>query len=345
MKILINTPDLSGPGGVINHYKGLKSYWPSDVTYNEVGKRKGIPTAVIFIYDYLKFTFLCLFGKYSIILLNPSLGKTAIKRDALFLKIAKLFKIKTVVFFHGWSNDMIDKLNKSSVKFSLRYNQADKIIVLAQSFKTDLIKWGITKPIFITSTKVNDDLLSGFDFKKKPWSLNILFLTRVEKYKGIFTTLEAFIVVKEKFPSAKLTIAGDGTKLSLAKDFVAENNIPDVHFLGNIAGNELIKAFSNASMYILPSYSEGMPTSVLEAMAFGLPIISRPVGGLVDFFEKDKMGYLIESFQPEEYAEKIMILLENLEKCKEIGKYNHEYAKKHFLASKVAQELDVVLQN
>lgn len=89
MKILINTPDLSGPGGVINHYNGLSKYWTKKIIYNEVGKRKGLPAPMVLIYDYIKFFFLCLFGNYDIVLLNPSLGKTALKRDALFLKIAK----------------------------------------------------------------------------------------------------------------------------------------------------------------------------------------------------------------------------------------------------------------
>src|SRR5690554_2225327 len=103
MKILINIPDLSHAGGVANYYKGLKSFWNEDVHYNIVGGRKGLPGPVILIYDYIIFMFLCAFVNYHIVLLNPSLGKTALQRDALFLKIAKFFKKKTIVFFRGWA--------------------------------------------------------------------------------------------------------------------------------------------------------------------------------------------------------------------------------------------------
>lgn len=345
MKILINTPDISIFGGVANHYKGLKPFWSQNVKYNFIGGRKGIPNPVLLIYGYINFIFLCAFGKYDVILLNPSLGKTAIKRDTIFLKIAKKFKVMTVVFFHGWSNDMIKELNTNSNNFNKTFNKADRLIVLAQSFKLDLIKWGITQPIHLTTTKVNDELLKGFNFNDKPWNSNILFLTRVETYKGIFTTLEAYSKVKSRYPNATLTIAGDGSKVREAKEFVIKNKLNDVHFLGNIKGNELIDAFYQASIYILPSHSEGMPTSVLEAMAFGLPIISRPVGGLVDFFEEDRMGFLLESQDPEDYAESIIHLLENPQKCKKIGVYNHEFAKKHFMASKVALKLESILQS
>src|SRR5690606_18530459 len=117
MKILINTPDTSLLGGVANHYKGLQPYWSKNVKYNFTGGRKGIPGPLVLIYDYIKFISLCAFGKFDVILLNPSLGKTAIKRDALFLKISKWFKIKTVVFFHGWSDKMVEELNKNSTSF------------------------------------------------------------------------------------------------------------------------------------------------------------------------------------------------------------------------------------
>jgi len=345
MKILINTPDTSILGGVANHFKGLKSFWTQDVHYNFVGGRKGIPGPIFLIYDYLKFFFLCAFGRYDVILLNPSLGVTALKRDALFLKIAKWFNIKTVIFFHGWSNDMVKELNQDSRKFCQIFNSSDQILVLAKAFKNDLVNWGITKPIHLTSTKVNDELIHDFDFSEKPQEINILFLTRVETYKGIYTSLDAFKIIKSRFPEVKLTVAGDGSQLTKAKNFVLKNNITDVQFLGNITGKHLQETFANSHIYILPSHGEGMPTSVLEAMAFGLPIISRPVGGLVDFFEEDKMGYLIESLEPDIYAKKIIHLIENKDKMMTIGRYNHEFAKKHFMASKVALEIEKLVSN
>ena len=343
MKILINTPDTSILGGVANHYKGLQPFWSKKVKYNFVGGRKSIPGFIILIFDYFKFIFLCALGKYNVVLLNPSLGKTALKRDALFLKIAKSFNIKTVVFFHGWSELMVNELNNNSKKFSETFNKTDKIIVLAKSFKRDLINWGITQPIYLATTKVNDQLVKDFNLENKSVTTNILFLTRIEVYKGVFIALEAYKMVKAVYPNVTLTIAGNGSKIEVAKEFVKKNKLEDVKFLGNITGVSLIKTFSQASVYILPSHSEGMPTSVLEAMAFGLPVISRPVGGLVDFFEEDKMGYLIESLEPEAYANSIIDLIKNPEKGQEMSKYNHDYAKKHFMASKVALEIEKIL--
>lgn len=341
MKILVNTPDLSLRGGVSNHYSGLKPYWKMRVKYNTVGKRYGLPSILILGFDYVKFPLLCLFGGFDVVLLNPSLGKTALLRDAWFLRIAKWFKKKTVVFFHGWHPSMVKSISKQPTTFVKVYNRADGFLVLAKAFKDDLIRWGMTKPITLTTTKVDDALLKDFDIRdKRNKGTNLLFLTRIEEYKGVYIAVEAYQKAKAQYPGLTLTIAGDGSQLDAVQHLVKEKAIEDVEFLGHVSNTELVMAFRKADLYILPSFSEGMPTSVLEAMAFGLPIISRPVGGLVDFFEPGQMGYLLDSLDSKDFADTILELLQDPEKCKTIGTYNHNYAKQHFMASKVAAQLE-----
>lgn len=343
MKILINTPQIDKSGGVANHYRGLKKFWPPQVIYNSIGGRKGIPGPVMLVYDYLKFFFLCAFKVYDVILLNPSLGSTAIKRDAVFLRIAKSFKIKTIIFFHGWNEDLAKKIEKKPSAFLSKFQKADAFIVLAQQFKNQLMHWGIKKDIYLTTTKVDDSLLHGFDLNEKVYDKTILFLARIEEYKGIFIALRAFKLVLPKFPEATFKVAGNGTGLAKAIQLVEHEKIPNVEFLGNISGEKLKDTFRLSSVYILPTYGEGMPTSVLEAMAFGLPILTRPVGGLNDFFKEGNMGYLLESLKPEDYASKIIYLLENPDKARQIGAYNYTYSKQNFLASKVALHLEKIL--
>jgi len=103
--------------------------------------------------------------------------------------------------------------------------------------------------------------------------------------------------------------------------------------------------FLGADLYILPTYHEGMPTTVLEAMAFGLPVITRPVGGLKDFFENNKMGFAIESFDPEDYVQHIEMLINDIGLAQRMSEYNKKYAKEHFLASRIAERLESVLRS
>lgn len=94
-------------------------------------------------------------------------------------------------------------------------------------------------------------------------------------------------------------------------------------------------------MYLFPTFhAEGMPTSVLEAMALGLPIITRPVGGIQDFFIDGKMGRLIDSLDPDDFASAIMDYIQKTVEVKRISLFNHEYALKHFMASTVAKQIE-----
>lgn len=346
MKVLFNIPNLLLPGGVSNHYKGLKPHWSLQFKYNEVSRRFFLPGYLILPFDYLKFIGLCVFGRFNLIVLNPSLGKSALKRDGLFLKLAKIFGKKVVIFFHGWNPEMVAKISEQPKSFVNTYNRANRFLVLSTAFKDDLRQWGITKPIELTTTKISDDLLEGFDIRIRQKEVtNLLFLTRIEVYKGIYVAIETYKILKVKYPELSLTIAGDGSQLDAVKELLKGEAIEDVEVLGHVSNEKLVQAFHQASIYILPSYSEGMPTSVLEAMAFGLPVITRPVGGLNDFFENENMGNLIESFEPEDYSKAIINLIKNPDELFKIAKYNHHFAKQNFMASQVAVQLENMLTN
>lgn len=82
-----------------------------------------------------------------------------------------------------------------------------------------------------------------------------------------------------------------------------------------------------------------MPNAVLEAMAFGLPVLTRPVGGLKDFFEDNRMGFITESKNPTIFAELLGRLVEDSGLRYAMGEYNRHYALERFSASNVAAKL------
>ncbi len=354
-KILINTPFITSPAGVANHYLGLKLFFSEKVIYNQyftsfyvqkITKSK-LASKIIFpfafLFNYVKFIYLILKYKRPTILVNPSFGKTALKRDALIVKIAKYFGCKVAVFMHGWDKEYLNLVLNNKEYFSSSWKKVDCYFVLANEFKNYLIQLGITSPIHLTTTKVNDKLIEGFNSKNIAEIKTILFLARVEKAKGIITTIEVLELLNQKYSNINLRVVGRGDYLQEARKLCQDKNIDNVIFTGPLSGDNLKQEFINSDVYILPTHGEGMPTSVLEAMAFGLPVITRPVGGLVDFFENDKMGYMIESLDAKGYSDKIEYLINNIEKTNEISKYNMEYARQHFMATKVAKQLEDII--
>jgi glycosyltransferase involved in cell wall biosynthesis len=356
MTILINTPSISLPAGVANHYFGLKPYFSGKVIYNQYYTRfyvrkivnnkfmQKIAIPIAFVFNYIKFIFLLIYYNRPTVLLNPSFGQTALQRDAQFLRIAKFFGCKVAVFMHGWDKIYLQNYFTGKKQLHNAYYKADAFFVLANEFKTYLEQLNIKAPIHLTTTKVNDQLLEGVPTKTIKKIKTILFLARVEKAKGIFTTIETFQIISQRHPEIRLQVVGRGNSLNEAKEYTKSKNITNINFTGPLSGDALRNEFLKADLYILPTtHGEGMPTSVLEAMAFGLPVISRPVGGLVDFFENDKMGFMIESLDPEDYVEKVELLINDVDKANQISRHNAKYAREHFMASKIAPEIEEIL--
>ena len=347
MKVLVNIPSLNILGGVTNHYIGLKPFWSENVKYNTVGKRSmkkgnGIYWLPL---DIIVFIFKLMTFRPDVVLLNPSLNRNAIVRDFIFLRISTCLHFKTAILIHGFEWDYAKTTDWKWL--SKNFNRADLIFVLAKTFKSYMEMNGVTTPIHLTTTKVDDRLIDDFDINSRDGKVdNILFLARIEKAKGIYITIDAFKILKKKYPHLILTIVGDGTELPNVKKYIRNNNIDGVRITGALYGGDLIKELKNAQLSSCTSYyGEGMPTAVLESMAFGMPIITRNVGGLPDFFEDGKMGYITDSLDPKDFAEAILPYIENKELTMKVSKYNHEYAKKYFMASKVACSIEKELKS
>lgn len=339
MKVLINVPSLSLLGGVSNHFLGLENYWSCKFKYNTIGSRFRLNGIILLPFDFLAFMFNILTFNPDLILLNPSLNPKAYYRDSLYLLIAKIFSKKVIVFFHGWDIEFEDKLNKSAQK--KRYHRADAIIVLAKSFKNKLLSWGYQGDIFLTTTKVEEAMILDPLPQKNQKKIHLLFFGRIETKKGIFIALDAFKNLYKNNKNITLEVVGSGSELKTAKLYCKSNAIENVTFHGRLSGSELTDVLKKCQINIFPTHhGEGMPTSVLESMAFGHTIVTRPVGGLVDFFKDDKMGYFVQSLKPEDFEKAVVKLLENSKHLSKIEKFNYKFAKKNFTSSVVAKQLE-----
>lgn len=353
MRILITTPELDKQGGVASYFATLTKYLSVPFDFVVVGSRshrESVPKMLIrFIKDICNFRRKLRTNSYDVIHLNPSLRWKAVIRDGLFLLLVKQNTMKVVIFFRGWSKNFESRLTGLKLKLFMKlYFRADAIIVLATEFKDQLRSWGYNKPIYVETTIVDDkqitDIQTTESSKNESKDINLLFLARVEKVKGVYEIIEAYRLLKNKYAGLNLSIAGDGAELTAVQEYVRHNKIEGIDFLGYIHGNDRNSTFRNASIYVLPTYGEGMPNSILEAMAFGLPVITRSVGGLKDFFENNKMGFMTESRDPAVLAGLIMKLIDNPKLRIQIGRYNQEYVKDHVIASKVAERIERIYE-
>jgi glycosyltransferase involved in cell wall biosynthesis len=181
-------------------------------------------------------------------------------------------------------------------------------------------------------------------------SLRILFLSRIVASKGADIAIEAFRLARTRLPGCpmELIMAGDGPQLEELKSLVRRKCIEGVHFTGTVTGEEKKKVLFDADVLLLPSMSEGMPLVVLEAMLYGLPILSRSVGAIPDVVEHMKNGFITEYSDPEVFADWIVTLAEDPELRRRIAKMNHEKALKLYssdtVRNRILRILDEVLE-
>lgn len=353
-KILILRPSVEGRGGVANYYNLINKYFESDiikVEYYFTGKKSLAPSFLIRVWYSLKDLFyLCQnFHKYDLIHLNPSLDPKALIRDGVYHFVAKrIFRKKTIVFFRGWKMSFEKHIDKSFRNIFKLFFKFDYALVLASQFKDKLIGWGYEpNRIELETTAVDDFLLENWLIEEKIRNIDsrkeiqLLFLARVEKEKGICETIKVVQLLSEKYPNIHLVIAGDGPFMDCARQLANSILTENVSFLGYVRGEEKKRVLLNSDIYIFPTYyGEGMPNSVLEAMAFGLPVVTRPVGGLKDFFIDGEHGFLTESKDPKVIASLIEKIIIDKELWKKMSVSAHEYAKERFMASQVAKRLE-----
>ena len=346
-RVLLTVPRYKTGRGVANYYRILRPYLDPGKDYFEVGARAGqaglLDSLRRLMGDYWHFRKRLSENDFHLVHLNPSLVPKSLLRESVFLVIALAHGLKVVVFFRGWDPEFFDLIQRRfSWLFKALFGRVDAFIVLAQEFRSKLIGAGIHAPIFVMTTAVDDGTISNASVTRQKGDLvRILCLSRLESGKGLLESIEAFAHLKRDHSKVALSIAGDGSQRKAAEILVRKLQLTDVTFLGHVQGSEKQKAFLDSDVYLFPTtHGEGMPTSVLEAMAYGLPVVTRPVGGLKDFFIDGEMGYMTESQDPVVFATLLSRVVSDAQLLSRMGAFNRAYAAEHFTASKVAKNLD-----
>jgi len=345
-RVLLTTVDLNVDGGVASYMRAVQPHFTLPVEYLVVGERPGPaserPGRVRrLVSDYVRYWRAVRGGRYDLVHLNPSLERKALLRDGLLVLLAQLAGVRVVVFFHGWVPSCERALDRRMPQwlFARSFLRADSIVVLANAFADRLRGWGYRGRIDVLATAVEDRL-----FDVNPSSntsgLRVLFLARLERDKGVFTAVEAVRQLQERGLDVRLTVAGDGPAEPELREQLGQ--LRHAQAIGYVRGQAKLDALRESDVYLFPTeYGEGMPISVLEAMAAGLPVVTRPVGGLADFFVDGQMGYLSDSTDPTVFADLINLLF-NVGLRKEIAAYNSEYAREHFTGLAAAAALEAI---
>lgn len=303
-KVLVLVPPLESIGGVANYYAVLKNKFSSRIEYCVRGtrnqnNRKIWEEPIRFIRDIYEYRKKIHTGDYELVHINTSLGPFSVMRDSIYIRLAQKRNIACIPFFRGWSIQAVHRVEKYLYRIlKITYLKCPAIITLSMESEKQIKAWGYKGHVYRETTLVDENLLDGFDIGDRQRLLegdrfNLLFMARLEFYKGIRELIEAFVKAKKRHDNINLFIAGTGGAMKYVEDMARKHS--GITVLGHVSGKDKARALTRASVFCLPSYAEGMPNSILEAKAFGLPVICTPVGGIKDIINDGKNGILVEA--------------------------------------------------
>lgn len=215
-------------------------------------------------------------------------------------------------------------------------SKVPNIIVVTPYVKESLCN--INTNIYIIPNGVNNEY---FKIKVNEKSNQLLFVGQISPRKGLIDLLKAIKIVIKKIPDVKLDIIGNvltkryfDTLISYTKTNKLEETI---NFVGYLNDKELKQKYSEATLFVFPSYEESQGIVLLEAMACGIPVVASNIGGIPFVVEDGKTGVLFECGNVEELAEQITVLLKDEKLRKKMGAAGRERAEE-FSWAKIADQ-------
>lgn len=353
--ILVLTPDLELDGGVTNYYRvlNLPEHVSADYFFvNSPRQMSRMAKALITPLFFIRFLWTA--PKYKLIHVNPSLDFNSFFRDMVFVVLSFLMRKRVLIFFHGWEDGFQAKIQGNRLLqslFTITYARADAFIVLGNCFKQKLCELGVsdTKPFYIETTVADSTGLNQLDLQKKSrcaaTRIHCLYMSRVLRDKGIYIALEAYQEVRNANPDAdlKFTVAGTGPDLDGAKQYVQDQGLEEVDFVGEVRDEDKSALLSKCHILLFPTYyGEGLPCCVLEAMLFGLVVISRYNAAIPEVVEHGVNGLLTDSVDSAVFAKFLKQLVTSPQTLSEISLLNHNTARTKFTTEKVRSRLQTI---
>ena len=207
--------------------------------------------------------------------------------------------------FHEFYNGSSQKNKEKIIKI---FNNASATIVLSNQWLGWYNEIAPNAKFFMLQNAIEiPENIQTKNFKTEKTIL--VYLARIEKRKGFFDLMKVMPDLAKRFPNLELYVAGQGDvemANKLVREYGLEKSVFILGYIDSIKRDEILKM---AHILVFPSYNEGLPMSLLEAMSYGVVPITTPVGGIPDVVVNGKNGFLVNPGDTEELKKSIDYLL------------------------------------
>jgi len=192
-------------------------------------------------------------------------------------------------------------------------------------------------------TRVIPNMVNTFQFRyrnRRRLRPHLVSTRNLERHYRIDNTLEAFALVRARYPQASLSVAGYGSEELQLRRLAVSLGLTDIRFLGRVEPNDLPDVLDRADVFVNSSAVDNQPVSILEAFAAGLPVVSTPTGDIANMVRDGETGLLVPEGDPAAMAKAVIRLLEDPDRAAamawrargEVEKYSWAHVRERWAA-------------
>lgn len=287
--------------------------------------------------------------QFNALFLQKELKSIISNQDILHLHNANIpfisFNIPTVVTVHGTmqghvNNRQIMDMESLVVNlFSKMYvsidkkliESSDEVISVSEACSDELKRYYNINKSKVIYNGVDTNFFKPDDTKANIHEPYVLYAGRLSPEKGLFDLIDSIKIVSKTCPDIKLIIIGKGPMERTLRNKVRALELSEnIKFLGSLNHDDLLDYYQSASIYVLPSYFEGLATTLLEALACGVPIITTNIPANSEAVIDSINGFLVPPKKPKILAESILALLSDTKLRKKMGNNSRKRAMNYF---------------
>lgn len=326
--------DFSSPGGitaVLRSYRdgGLFLQWP--VVFLPTYRRNAVFSKLLIAATSLvRFIGLLASGRVAAVHAHTA-ARASFWRKAIFLLLGKLAGCRAILHLHDGSFPAYYKkcgfVRRGAVRYVLA--RMDRVVVLTPGWLTTIREIQPRASYVVIANPV-----APLSVPRTPVSEEVLFLGRLWQEKGAYDLVDATARLASEFPGMRVVCAGDGDVKALQARAAELGVAQNLSFPGWVDGAAKDALLARASIFVLPSYFEGLPMGVLEAMINGIPVVATPVGGIPDALGRDG-GLLVNPGDVAALAAALGTLLRDPALRARMGAYGRERARELYACDRV----------
>lgn len=241
--------------------------------------------------------------------------------------LAKLLRKNFLLKVHG--SDINIQTNSVIIRMQIQYiaSQATGILAVSEALKDKLVDMGVDKEkIKVIYNGVDHSIFNREYCKASSYDCTFLYIGNLKESKGIFDLLNAFDNLITEKPNATLTYVGPGNKQKVLEHLIKSRSLEgSVKVLGGVHHDQLPKVIHKSFCIVLPSYNEGVPNVLLEAMSCGKPVVATRVGGIPEIIVEGETGLLCQPGDIDGLTRTLKRCTEREWDCEAISKYSEKY--------------------